>query len=80
MFTRPTGRLVIRSMPVTPSPMWRLTERGSIWVSYFDEGVFGHTPLGQAGFCVPASIRVAVLSSASPTWRTRGDFMADCYA
>ena len=25
------------------------TERGSIWVSYFDEGVFGHTPLGQAG-------------------------------
>ncbi len=25
------------------------TERGQVWVSYFDEGVFGHTPLGTSG-------------------------------
>lgn len=25
------------------------TEDGRIWISYFDEGVFGHTELGQAG-------------------------------
>src|SRR5262249_48614233 len=25
------------------------TERGSVWVSYFDEGVFGDTALGQSG-------------------------------
>jgi hypothetical protein len=28
------------------------TERGRVWVSYFDEGVFGNTPLGASGLAL----------------------------
>jgi hypothetical protein len=55
------------------------TERGSVWVSYFDEGVFGYTPLGQAGL-------VCLDQGGRPIFRLTGlgdpvvKSMADCYA
>ena len=55
------------------------TEKGRIWVSYFDEGVFGNTPLGQSGL-------VRLEPNGRPSFRL-GDLpdavlrsMADCYA
>ena len=54
------------------------TEDGRTWVSYFDEGVFGDTTLGQAGL-------VCLDSSGEVTFRfndlaARGTDIADCYA
>jgi hypothetical protein len=55
------------------------TERGNVWVSYFDEGVFGNTPLGQSGLaCFDAG--------GEPVFRLTDladsvlKSMADCYA
>ncbi len=55
------------------------TERGSVWVSYFDEGVFGRTALGQSGLaCLgrdgPPTFRLNDLPDPVLT------SMADCYA
>lgn len=55
------------------------TERGNVWVSYFDEGVFGDTDLGRSGL-------VCLGQDGRPAFRL-GDLaesvlrsMADCYA
>lgn len=55
------------------------TERGRVWVSYFDEGVFGDTPLGRAGLvCLAADGRPAfrLTDLGDPVLQS----MADCYA
>jgi hypothetical protein len=55
------------------------TERGSVWVSYFDEGVFGDTALGQSGLaCFDWEGRPAFRLGdlADPVLTS----MADCYA
>jgi hypothetical protein len=55
------------------------TERGRVWVSYIDEGVFGHTRLGRAGLaCLEGDGRPAFLLCDLPDPVLRG--MADCYA
>jgi hypothetical protein len=49
------------------------TEDGSIWISYFDEGVFGDTPLGACGLvCLDGQGRLLF------DFRDLG--IADCYA
>ncbi len=55
------------------------TEGGQIWVSYFDEGVFGDTPLGRAGLaCLDPDGRPAfrLTDLTDPVLQS----MADCYA
>ncbi|HTU19956.1 MAG TPA: hypothetical protein VMG10_17970 [Gemmataceae bacterium] len=55
------------------------TERGNIWVSYFDEGVFGDTELSRSGLvCLGQDGRSAFRLGdlAEPVLRS----MADCYA
>jgi hypothetical protein len=55
------------------------TERGSVWVSYFDEGVFGDTVLGQSGLaCLDPLGRPTFLFSDVPDPIRLS--MADCYA
>ena len=54
------------------------TEDGRTWVSYFDEGVFGGTTLGQAGLaCLDRSGQVNFKFS---DLAARGTDIADCYA
>jgi hypothetical protein len=56
------------------------TEEGRIWVSYFDEGVFGDTALGQAGLgCLDSSGRVSFRFNELASTGTVPD-VADCYA
>ena len=55
------------------------TETGDVWVSYFDEGVFGDLPLGSSGL-VCFSLDGAVHFQFSREWRPDGlQFVADCY-
>jgi len=55
------------------------TERGSIWVSYFDEGVFGDTPLGRSGLaCFDRDGQPAFHLGNLPDPVLTS--MADCYA
>lgn len=56
------------------------TEEGRIWVSYFDEGVFGETALGQTGLaCLDSSGRVSFRFSELASAGAVPD-IADCYA
>jgi hypothetical protein len=53
------------------------TENGEIWISYFDEGVFGDTELGQAGLvCLDGNGKLLVQynSGVGPS------YIVDCYA
>jgi hypothetical protein len=58
----------------------QITEEGRIWVSYFDEGVFGDTALGQAGLtCLDRSGKVRFQFNELASAGTVPD-IADCYA
>jgi hypothetical protein len=53
---------------------------GRIWVGYFDEGVFGDTPLGRAGLvCLDRAGRVSVRFDDLATGGAV-PYIADCYA
>lgn len=56
------------------------TAEGRIWVSYFDEGVFGDMPLGQAGLaCLDSSGQVTFrFNELASTGAV--PYIADCYA
>lgn len=55
------------------------TERGRVWVSYFDEGVFGDNPLGQSGLvCFDQHGEPAFRLGDQPDSILKS--MADCYA
>jgi hypothetical protein len=56
------------------------TEKGRAWVSYFDEGVFGNTPLGNSGLaCLGGGGRPLFrFTDLGPEPLVQG--MADCYA
>ena len=55
------------------------TERDRVWVSYFDEGVFGDTPLGRSGLaCFDRDGRPVFRLDDLPDPVLRS--MADCYA
>ena len=56
------------------------TEAGDIWVSYFDEGVFGDTPLGGSGLaCLDSAGRVEFKFNDLALAGSVPD-IADCYA
>ncbi len=56
------------------------TEDGRIWASYFDEGVFGSTVLGQTGLaCLEGSEKVGFKFNELASVGTMPD-IADCYA
>jgi hypothetical protein len=56
------------------------TERGEIWISYFDEGVFGDTELGRAGLvCLDQRGRPTFQFTNLKSDRPVGT-IADCYA
>jgi hypothetical protein len=56
------------------------TAEGRVWVSYFDEGVFGDTALGQAGLaCLDSSGRVGFRFNELASAGAVPD-IADCYA
>lgn len=56
------------------------TEAGDIWVSYFDEGVFGDTPLGGSGLaCLNRSGKVQ-FNFNEVAWAGKMPDIADCYA
>ncbi len=58
----------------------QVTEEGRIWVSYFDEGVFGDTALGQAGLvCLDSSGQLGFQFNELASVGAVPD-IADCYA
>ena len=54
-------------------------EAGSIWVSYFDEGVFGETTLGRKGLVCLSDAGELLFDFAAQSHACVGS-MADCYA
>ncbi len=54
------------------------TQSGEIWVSYFDEGVFGSDEIASHG-CVRWDAAPENGYSVEPAWKLRYAEMADCY-
>lgn len=58
----------------------QVADDGSIWVSYFDEGVFGDTELGNAGLVCFSAAGEALFRYSEEASRHGLDTIADCYA
>lgn len=58
----------------------QVADAGSIWVSYFDEGVFGDTELGNAGLVCFDAAGEALFRYSEEASRHALESIADCYA